>query len=131
MEDRIKSAAAAQLLGVSRRRIQQLTRSGTLTSQKEGREHTYSPEQLRREFRTYTSEHPTEQEIGRQKLERARALEGKRVGVLTIGKIAEITDWKIFLWATCDCGNVKRIPFETLAGRKYKSCGGSCKLKGR
>lgn len=130
MTKRIKTEEAAEILGVSRRRIQQLTKAGILTSQKEGREHTFSPKTLLREYESYTAEHPTEIEIGREKLVRAQRLEGKRIGVLTIGKIAEVAGGKIFLWARCDCGREKRIPFETLSGRQYHSCGASCKIKG-
>ena len=107
MTHKTKSDELAQLLGVSRRRVQQLTKDKILTSEKDGRDHLYDPQQAAAEYEAYIKTSARNDRRASEKEARARALTGTRIGVLTVDAVVGRTaSGDLLLRCHCECGNV-------------------------
>lgn len=132
MTHKTKSDELAQLLGVSRRRVQQLTKDKILTSEKDGRDHLYDPQQAAAEYEAYIKTSARNDRRASEKEARARALTGTQIGVLTVDTVVGRTaSGDLLLRCRCECGNVREFRYRCLMIGTYRSCGGTCKLKSR
>ena len=129
MQNQITSKELAPILGITQRRIQQLTREGALTSVKIGKAHHYNSQQAVEEFRSYTENQNKNVRNIQAKQDAARALIGNRIGCLTVDAIAgKSPDGETLLRCSCECGNVRTVRLFALKRCKYKRCGSTCTL---
>ena len=129
MQNQITSKELAPILGITQRRIQQLTREGALTSVKIGKAHHYNSQQAVEEFRSYTENQNKNVRNIQAKQDAARALIGSRIGCLTVDAIAgKSPDGETLLRCSCECGNVRTVRLFALKRCKYKRCGSTCTL---
>ena len=129
MQNQITSKERAPILGITQRRIQQLTREGALTSVKIGKAHHYDSQQAVEEFRSYTENQNKNVRNIQAKQDAARALIGSRIGCLTVDAIAgKAPDGETLLRCSCECGNVRTVRLFALKRCKYKRCGSTCTL---
>ena len=129
MQNQITSKELAPILGITQRRIQQLTREGALTSVKIGKAHHYNSQQAVEEFRSYTENQNKNVRAVQAKQDAARALIGSRIGCLHVDAIAGKTpDGETLMRCSCDCGNVRTVRLFALKRCKYKRCGCTCTL---
>lgn len=130
MTHKAKSDELAQLLGISRRRVQQLTKEKILTSEKEGRDHLYDLQLAAAEYEEYINASARNDRRASEKEAKARALIGSRIGVLTVDAIVgRAASGDVLLRCHCECGNVREFRYRCLMIGTYRSCGGTCKLK--
>lgn len=129
MENQITSKELAGILGITRRRIQQLTKEGALSSVKIGKVHHYDSRQAVEEFRSYTENENKNLKAMQAKQDAARALIGSKIGCLKVDSIAGKTpDGETLMRCSCDCGNVRTVRLFALKRCKYKRCGSTCTL---
>lgn len=129
MENQITSKELAEILGITRRRIQQLTKEGALSSVKIGKAHHYDSQQAVKEYRSYTENENKNLKAMQTKQDAARALIGSKIGCLKVDAIAGKTpDGETLMRCSCDCGNVRMVRLFALKRCKYKRCGSTCTL---
>lgn len=129
MENQITSKELAEILGITRRRIQQLTKEGALSSVKIGKAHHYDSQKAIEEYQNYTENENKNLKAMQAKQDAARALIGSKIGCLKVDAIAgKTSDGETLMRCSCDCGNVRTVRLFALKRCKYKRCGSMCTL---